>query len=204
MPKQTLYTLKDVAILLNLYIKKSDNVAPVEIYEALCLMHGLLKCLFQLTKSALIFVLGATPEERNLQSSIAGCCELWYSQQREGYEAVVSQTITYLLLLSLEPNSKATDIKRLYDFRTSLALLDLDDLSSTDLCQLLQRTAIHPLFLVDPKGKKFLTYLFSINLGLIDKVHEAIQYSLISSKEWMVKAYAEIYFRVSFCTIFKH
>lgn len=123
-------------------------------------------------------------------------CELWYVQEREGFEALIVHTITSLLLQSLEPNSKAADLKRLYDMRTALNLLDLDDLSSADVCQLLIRTPLHPLFLSNPKGKKFIIHLFTINLGLIDKLHESIQYSLASSKLWMVDAYADIYFKV--------
>jgi hypothetical protein len=144
----------------------------------------------------MLFLLGSSAEERNLQSSIASLCELWFAQQRDGFESLVSQTITFLLLKCLEPTSKASDLKRLFNFRTSLSLIDLDDISSSDLSQLLQRTAIHPLFLSNAKGKQFLAYLFTINLALIDKMHETIQFSLLSSKERMVEAYAEIYFKV--------
>lgn len=200
MPKESLHAIKAITTLLTLFVKQEEFVAPVEVFEAICILHGTYSALFELlqrlTLLAMLLVLGSSSEERSVQSSISALCELWYSQQREGNEALISQTITFLLLQSLEPNSKAADLKRLYDFRTSLPLIDLDDVSATDLCQLLQRTAIHPLFLVNPQGKKFLTYLFTINLGLIDKMHEAIQYSLLSSKDWMIKAYAEVYFRV--------
>lgn len=132
-----------------------------------------------------------------MKQSISELCELWFLQDRDGREALVAQTITFLLIKALEPDAKLTYLNRLYKFRTALELLDLDDTSSVAIREVLQAVAIHPFFLVNDAGKKFVAYLFSLNLALIDQLHVTIQSSFLNSREWMVEACAAIYFKVN-------
>ncbi len=45
----------------------------------------------------------------------------------EGKEALIPQTLTYMLLKSLHETAKAVDVKRVYNFRNGLRVLDLQD-----------------------------------------------------------------------------
>jgi hypothetical protein len=193
---EVLDSLQATASIIHLLIEKEDVVPPESLYTAACLLHGKLS-VCHLLISDLIFSLGDAPKARSVQQTIVDMCELWYLQERDGKEALVAQTITFMLLQSLETDAKIVQLKRLYKMRAALTLLDLDDPSSSSLHDLLCSAAVHPFFLVEDAGKKFLSYLFSLNLSLIDEVHAAILSALVTSKQVMVDAYSEIYFKVA-------
>jgi hypothetical protein len=70
-----------------------------------------------------LLVLG--DDNRALQADICELCELWYHQQRDGREALVPQTIYYLVCKTLDDESpKVADLKRLYALKEGLSLID--------------------------------------------------------------------------------
>ncbi len=71
----------------------------------------------------LLLVLG--DDNRALQADICELCELWYHQQRDGREALVPQTIYYLVCKTLDDETpKVADLKRLYALKEGLSLID--------------------------------------------------------------------------------
>ncbi|KAL6047782.1 Condensin-2 complex subunit G2 [Balamuthia mandrillaris] len=131
-----------------------------------------------------------------LSNSICNICEMWWKQERPDKEVLVPHTILFLLANALDEGGKAADVKRLYEFRASLLLLDFqDEESSLTLKRLLLQSAMHPLFLHTADGKKFLVYLFGLYPPFIDDLHATIKAQLFSSNKTMLKAYGEVYFK---------
>ena len=60
---------------------------------------------------------------------------------------------------------KAADVKRCYAMRKALALLDFDSDSISDVKRLLLRAAFLPVFLRTSEGRKFLAYLFTLEVN---------------------------------------
>jgi hypothetical protein len=59
--------------------------------------------------------------------------------------------------------------------RNALKLLDLQDPSAASLKRFILACVIHPLFLRNSLGRKFLVYLFSLHLPLVREMHHAIK-----------------------------
>ena len=59
---------------------------------------------------------------------------------------------------------KAADVKRCYAMRKALALLDFDSESIADVKRLLLRAAFLPAFLRTSEGRRFLAYLFTLEV----------------------------------------
>ena len=59
---------------------------------------------------------------------------------------------------------KAADVKRCYAMRKALALLDFDSESIADVKRLLLRVAFLPAFLRTSEGRRFLAYLFTLEV----------------------------------------
>ena len=110
----------------------------------------------------------------------------------DGKDRFVPQTMTYLLLKSIHENAKAIDVKRIYNLRHGLRLLDFQDerfvnvarfraflqlsnCSAVTMKRLLLSCTINPLFLRTADGIKFIAYLFSIYHPFVDELHMAIK-----------------------------
>ena len=65
---------------------------------------------------------------------------------------------------------KAADVKRCYSMRKALALLDFDSESIADVKRLLLRAAFLPAFLRNSEGRRFLAYLFTLEVMAINMV----------------------------------
>jgi len=60
---------------------------------------------------------------QSLKQMISRICENWWIKEEKGAENLITQLIPFLMLHSLSPNSKDTEIKRVYNIRTSILLL---------------------------------------------------------------------------------
>ena len=60
---------------------------------------------------------------------------------------------------------KAADVKRCHGMRKALALLDFDSESIGDVKRLLLRAAFLPAFLRAAEGRRFLAYLFTLDVS---------------------------------------
>ena len=62
------------------------------------------------------------------------------------------------------PAGKAVDVKRCHSMREALSLLDFEDESISDVRALLVRAAFAPAFLKSTEGRRFLSYLFTLQV----------------------------------------
>lgn len=97
--------------------------------------------------------------------SIARICENYWVNKVDGAENLVPQLIPYLLIISLSPAAHDADVKRLYNIRSALQLLDFDDISIDSIRSLILRCFIHPAFLRLAEGRRFLSFLFRLHAG---------------------------------------
>lgn len=105
------------------------------------------------------------PGAITLKSSISRICEKLWVSEIEGGENLVTQLIPYLLIAALGPASYDTDVKRLFNIRSALYLLDFDDPSIESIRSLILRCFVHPAFLRVAEGRRFLSFLFTIHEG---------------------------------------
>jgi len=133
----------------------------------------------------LIFELGNTVVGSILQENIAALCEKVYLQfpENENSHELIPQTIPYLLSNSLQKNSKKSDVKRIWNLKHSLNLLDLEE--ENVIQELLLRCVISPFYLNLSEGKKFIQFIFTLNSTLNKLIHSTIlsQVSYFLNKE---------------------
>ncbi|KAJ3423558.1 condensin-2 complex subunit g2 [Anaeramoeba flamelloides] len=130
-----------------------------------------------------------------LQNEIVKLCEKWYLDGRNEKELLIPQTVCYLLLRSLDVQAKISEVKRVYNLRSGLKLLDFEDNSTEWLKTLLLRCVICPLYLKSNEGQKFISFLFQLDLNLIEDLHATIKNQIPHSRKLVLQTYAEIYFR---------
>lgn len=150
--EELVQSLRRVAGAMTLYVVEMPQSRPASLFEALQLFHDLLMTLND-------DIPGATV----LKSAVARCCEAWWVKEEPGAENICNQLIPYLLLSALGPSTMDVDVKRCWAIRGTLGLLDFDDPSIEHLRGLLLRCVIHPGFLKVSEGRRFLSFLFSIN-----------------------------------------
>jgi condensin-2 complex subunit G2 len=150
---------------------------------------------------AQIFILGDTFPQQGaaalgVQNQIAEICELWFFQERDKRESLIPHTLLFLMIKVNQLNSQVSELKRLYEFKEAIDLINFDESNDSVVTNLLQRSAINSLFLGHDIGKKFLSYALTIHPLATSEMHVAIKSVLGSSQSWKVEAYADIYFQV--------
>lgn len=100
-----------------------------------------------------------------LKISIARVCEVYWTLDEASAENVVTQLIPFLLLASLSPQPLDADIKRVFNIRKALLLLDFQDESIESIKNLLLRCFLHSSFLKVLEGRKFLSFLLTVDAG---------------------------------------
>ncbi|OEL23258.1 Condensin-2 complex subunit G2 [Dichanthelium oligosanthes] len=129
----------------------------------------------------------------------AACFELAWRADAPGREALVAQTLPYLVALALTSGSSARPVlRRLFALRDALALLDYDDDQSIyDFKMLLLRCFVSPLFLKAEEGRKFLALVLGVSEGIAREGLELIraQVGITGAKRAAVVAYGEVVFR---------
>lgn len=91
------------------------------------------------------------------------------------------QTVPFLLVRALQ-TGRAADVKRVFSMRQGLALLDYQDPSSDDIKRLMLRTMFCPSFLRVSEGRRFLAFLFTLDVRHVvvfgELLHVCVVYSL--------------------------
>lgn len=134
-------------------------------------------------------------ESAKLQNKISQLCETWWKQDLPQKSTLVPQTISYLLVRSVENTGIKADIIRVNQMKEGLMLLDFDDESGDPLKTMLLRCVISPLYLRCAEGRKFLSFAFTINLPFVDQLILTIKNQLPGSKNSLVTHYGEVLFR---------
>jgi Condensin II non structural maintenance of chromosomes subunit len=131
----------------------------------------------------------------DVREHVAQACELWWLQGRTDRETVAYLPFLHLLACSMEPDGKSSDIKRLYNMREYLTMVDLSGEGSETIRDALLKAAIHPRFLQCSEGRRFISILFTLYVPFIDQVHFAMRSQIASCKKSLLKQYGDVYFR---------
>jgi hypothetical protein len=148
-------------------VKKLKKVAGI-VWKFMEISKGRSEGLFetvQVLHDILIPLDEGIPGALAVKLSIARICENMWVSKVDGAENLVTQLIPYLLIISLSPAAHDADVKRLYNIRSALQLLDFDDISIDSIRSLILRCFIHPAFLRLAEGRRFLSFLFRLHAG---------------------------------------
>ncbi|CAL4917925.1 unnamed protein product [Urochloa decumbens] len=134
-----------------------------------------------------------------LAALAANCFEHAWRDAAPGREALVAQTLPYLVALALTSGTKPRPVlRRLLALRDALPLLDYDDDQSiSDFKMLLLRCFVSPLFLKAEEGRKFLALVLGVSEGIARDGLELIraQVGMPGAKRAAVVAHGEVVFR---------
>lgn len=183
-----------------LEIAKKSVVESLQIYAyvaLLCVLHpkkvftasDLLPAVSELHDNLVLF-----ESDSNLLSEIANLCEEWWKEQLPGKEALISQSLPFLLSRSLTLKKKV-DVHRVYSLREAFTLFDFEDESIEDLKLLLIRCLIAPFYLKMDEGRKFLAFMFGLSRQLVKEVLAMVKSQIPFGRKSMLEAYADIIFR---------
>ena len=101
-----------------------------------------------------------------LKTLISRLCEYCWIHKETASERFITQLIPYLLLNSLKSTAHENDIKRVYKIHSAFTLLDYEANTIESIHIMLMNCYTNILYLKYNDGKKFLSYLFSVHLGL--------------------------------------
>jgi hypothetical protein len=165
--------------------KKAQLSISGEVFEVAVSLHDIL---FQLNSCG--------PDAVAVQSTIVSLCEDWWQANGAQREMLVAQTLPLLVIAALgTASSSKSDVKRLFQMRQALEIIDFADSSSDSLRSLLLRVASSPLCLRLPEGKRLLASFFHVDGTLMRDMHQAMRVQIPDAKKTELQAYAEIYFR---------
>ncbi|CAL8463631.1 g3165 [Coccomyxa elongata] len=136
----------------------------------------------------------AAAEWLDLQDAVASLCMAWWQAGAAGKEAIIAQTLPYLLVRALSTNRSA-DVKRCYTMRHALSLLDFEDATIDDLKRLLLRAAFSPTFLRCKEGRRYLAHLFTLEPQMVRELGAIIRNQVPSGRKSVLEAYGEILYR---------
>lgn len=134
-------------------------------------------------------------EGANAQKEIVAMCEMYWQGRFTDSEVLVTQLIPLLVVKSLNGDATKADIKRLWNMRQTLHLLDFQEQDTiSELRNLLLRTVSSPLYLKNTEGRKMIAYLFRLHTSILKDLHRSIRAQIPFSNISTLEAYGEIYF----------
>lgn len=150
--EEIVQSLRRVAAALQLYVEMSNGPRPSFLLSTLTCHHDLL-----------IPLSDEIPGASAFKNTVARCCESWWVKDEPGAPNLVVQLVPYNLMSALGPSILDADVKRCWNIRGALLLLDFEDPSIDSIRGLLLRCVIHPGFLKVVEGRRFLSFIFSLN-----------------------------------------
>lgn len=129
-----------------------------------------------------------------LSSEIVNLCEEWWKEDLECRESLISQSLPFLLSMSLTERKKQ-DVHRVYSLREAFNLFDFEDESIQDLKLLLVRCMIAPLYLKTEEGRRFIAFTFGLSMQLLKEMLAMIRSQIPFGRKSMLEAYGDIVFR---------
>jgi len=135
------------------------------------------------------------------QLAIRNLCEYWWRHNFHGRDLLVTSLLPLLLVKSLDGAAQSADVRRMYDMRDALHLLDFEDEESIGyLKSLLCRTVSSPWYLrnANGPGRKFIVFLLS-GLGqeeLTLDLHRAIRAQIPNNKVNVIKVCYNLNFAI--------
>ena len=167
---------------------KSNNSLLSEVFHVAETLHDLLDCMND-----------DTDEANATFQAIVALCEQWWLQSGYEKESIIRNTLPTLLgnVVGVT-DPKSSDIKRLYQLRTALSIIDYDDSESQSFVSLLLRITSTPACIRHPDGKKLVAYLLSDPefqySTLQSQVHLSIRVQIPNNQPSIVQHYSDIYY----------
>ena len=135
-------------------------------------------------------------EGLTIQRTIISLCEAYWNGHFVQREEFITRLIPLLVLKTLNGNATRADIKRLWNVREALTLLNFDDVEGmAHLRSFLLRTASSPLYVKHVEGRKMMAYLFQLDELLCLDLHKAIKVQIPMSTKKVLGFYADVYWR---------
>lgn len=134
-------------------------------------------------------------EGLQVQKYISSLCEAYWDGNFKGKECVVPQLIPVLVLRTVEDGATKADLKRLWQIKDALFLLDFTQDTISDLKTVILRTLSCPLYVKTVEGRKMISFFFQLDESLVKDLHKSIKAQLPLAKGSVVESYGEIYFR---------
>jgi len=196
---QAMLFIKFTAMMLNAYLDnivirrgkeqknkstRRDEDILEEVYFLTEKLHGIL---FELDSFG--------PEGLQVQKSISSLCEAYWDGHFRGKESVVPQLIPVLVLRTVEDGATKADLKRLWQIKDALFLLDFTQDTISDLKTVILRTLSCPLYVKTVEGRKMIAFFFQLDAVLVKDLHKSMKAQLPLAKGTTLEAYGEIYFR---------
>ncbi len=129
------------------------------------------------------------------QKEIVAMCEMYWQGRFTDNEVLVTQLLPLLVVKSLNGNATKADVKRLWNMRQSLHLLDFQEQDTiSELRNLLLRTVSSPLYLKNVEGQKMIAFLFQLHTSVLKDLHRSIRAQVLFSSPAILEAYGQIYF----------
>jgi condensin-2 complex subunit G2 len=174
--------------------KKKKQSDPVVSQSKAVLAHAdFLKTVQQMHD--ILLQLGICDEGKVIQSQISTICEKLYCTfpEDEKVRNCIPNTMVYLLAETFPLGAKKNTVKRVYNMRKALRLLDYSEV--TILQQLLLRAVASSLYLSSTDGVKFIICAFNADPLLPALLHSAIVPQIPSSHNNIIQTYGEIYYK---------
>lgn len=132
--------------------------------------------------------------DSSLLLEISNLCEVYWRENLQGREMLISQSLPFLVSRSLTLKKKV-DVHRVYALREAFTLFDFEDESIEDLKMLLIRTVIAPIYLKTEDGRKFLGFIFGLSMQLMKEALAMIKSQIAFGRKSILEAYGVVLFR---------
>ena len=135
-----------------------------------------------------------------LQEHVCILCErVWKLGEAVGprRDSLVAATLLYLLFRSLVSPHPAGYLKRLYQMRDALQVLDYTDPATHFMTKCMLKATMHPSFLRQADGRKLLAYMFTLHDDLVHEFVTVVRNQLAGSSgsNSLHLAYGEVLYR---------
>ncbi|EFJ53143.1 hypothetical protein VOLCADRAFT_86123 [Volvox carteri f. nagariensis] len=135
--------------------------------------------------------------QMEMQDAVMRLCCVWWERQLPGNESLVARTIPYALLRAIQSldHNRTSMVHMCYIVRGALELLDFEDETIRDTKRLLLCAAMHPSFLREPEGRRFIAGLFKLEPQMTQELGAILRNQIPSGQRFALEAYGEILFR---------
>ncbi|KAK7070599.1 hypothetical protein SK128_008960, partial [Halocaridina rubra] len=128
--------------------------------------------------------------EGRVQNSVILLCELWWKQELEEREHLITNILPIFIQYTLSKTGRRKDVVSLHNLQEALHVIEFNN----SLVELLVSSAACQLFLTCDEGLKWLSNLFSWQF-LVEKLHRSIKCVLPNCSQNQSAKYGEVYFR---------
>ena len=175
--------LAAAAVLVRRALDHCGAAAPDAFRPAAVLLHD----------RVLLSVPGRFPH--GVVDAVSAACEHWWLSEKPGRELLVPKTISHLVVQALS-SGKGSEVKRLHAASRALELFEWrDDESVASLKRLLLRCAFAPQFLRVPDGRRFLSFLFTLDPAFTRDLMAIVRNQIPAGRRSVLDAYGDVLFR---------